>query len=99
MVLADTGEEVVAVCSCGYGANLELASYKRSEDSGSSAASEAALDLEEVHTPDSRTVEEVSSFMDMEPSRFIKTLVYDSKKGPVVYLVRGDHELKRESHS
>ncbi len=94
MVLADTGEEVIAFCECGYGANMELAGYKReniSENEGGPG------NLKEVHTPNVRTVEEVSGFMDKKPRDFIKTLIYDSDNGPVVCLVRGDHQINENA--
>ncbi|MFH1415562.1 MAG: proline--tRNA ligase [Elusimicrobiota bacterium] len=92
MVIADTGEEEIAVCTCGYGANSELAAYQRQDDKIDIPDS-GQLELNEVHTPDVRTVEEVSGFLSEKPGKFIKTLVYNTERGPVVALVRGDHEL------
>ena len=40
-----------------------------------------------------KTVEEVSGFLKTTPSRLIKTLIYNSDKGVVAVLVRGDYEL------
>jgi prolyl-tRNA synthetase len=60
--------------------------------------------VQEVHTPNQRTIDEVCAFLKTKPSQMIKTLVYtgiqraDDKKTkevppPVVVLVRGDHEV------
>jgi prolyl-tRNA synthetase len=49
--------------------------------------------LEEVHTPEKRTVQEVSNFLKIPPSYFIKSIVVVTDKGPLLALVRGDQEL------
>jgi len=94
MVIADTGEEEIAVCSCGYGSNTELADYKRSPVKKEEVKESA---LEEVHTPDARTVDEVAEFLSEPARKFIKTLIYKSSSGLLAALVRGDHELN-ENH-
>ena len=40
-----------------------------------------------------KTVEEVSGFLKTAPERLIKTLIYNSDKGIIAALVRGDHEM------
>ncbi|HDK35448.1 MAG TPA: proline--tRNA ligase, partial [Bacteroidetes bacterium] len=49
--------------------------------------------LEEVSTPNVRTIEEVSEFLNVPASRFIKSLVYIVDDEPILILIRGDHEL------
>jgi prolyl-tRNA synthetase len=90
MVIADTGEEEIAVCRCGYGSNSALAEYKLEDGD---ARFEDMLPLEEVRTPDARTVGEVAAFLKESPEKFIKTLIYKTGKGPIAALVRGDREL------
>ena len=92
MVLASTGEEEVAVCSCGYGASSSMAGFKGPEGEPG-FPEEEEKPLQEVHTPGVTTVQEVSGFLSEKPRKFIKTLIFDSDKGPVAALVRGDHEL------
>ena len=92
MVLADTGEDVIVTCSaCDYAANTEKAEILPPEQGG--AADTAWLPVERVATPEMRTIDEVSGFLRIDPARLIKTLVYDTDDGPVVALVRGDHEV------
>ena len=92
MVLADTGEEEIFYCeSCGYAASRESAGigkYKVSQLAG-----EPVCPLKEVSTPGKKTIEEVAEFLKVKPEQMIKTLVYETEKGPVIGLVRGDHEL------
>jgi prolyl-tRNA synthetase len=52
-----------------------------------------AWQLEEVHTPEKRTIHEVSSFLKLSPEYFIKSVLVISDAGPVLALVRGDQEV------
>jgi prolyl-tRNA synthetase len=88
MAPSTAGEDEVAICdSCGYAANVELAVSVpvRSEIKD--------WEFEEVHTPEKRTVEEVSRFLKSGPEYFIKSILLMSDKSPVLALVRGDQEL------
>jgi prolyl-tRNA synthetase len=82
------GEDQVVICSsCGYAANIELAVSHPQKGKMING------DFEEVHTPEKRTVEEVSRFLRLGPECFIKSILLMTDKGPVLALVRGDHEL------
>ncbi|MEO8347426.1 MAG: proline--tRNA ligase [Acidobacteriota bacterium] len=88
MVLADTGEDAVARCAaCGYGANVEKAETGRRPAPWDG---EAAGALEDVETPGRGGIDEVVEFLGITASRMVKCLVYDTDKGYVVALVRGD---------
>ncbi len=89
MVLADTGEEEIAWCNCGYGANSEKAECLP-EDKKSD---EKALDMEEILTPNVGTIEDVSKFLNSSAQKFIKTIIYVADGEPVAALVRGDYEI------
>lgn len=92
MVLADTGEDVIVTCSeCDYAANTEKAEILKPAIADSPTGE--LKPLERVETPNMRTIEEVTGFLKTEPQKLIKTLVFDSSDGPVVALVRGDHEI------
>ena len=100
MALADSGESVVISCpneDCGYAATAESAEgVIRREKSV-----EEEKTLEKAHTPGMRTVEEVSAYLGVEPSRLIKTLVYTVDGENVSVLVSGDREIsesKLKSH-
>jgi prolyl-tRNA synthetase len=91
-VLADSGEDAIVSCEkCGYAANVEKAELPPSV---LQYATRNTQHVEKVHTPDQRTIEEVSTFLGESPERFIKTLLYVTDTGSVVAaLIRGDHEL------
>ncbi|MGH7808273.1 MAG: proline--tRNA ligase [Thermodesulfobacteriota bacterium] len=93
MVLAPTGEDVIMSCNkCDYAANLELAEIgegsKQDIENGKEEKS-----IEEVHTPGLKTVEQVASFLNVNPSDLIKTMIVEADGVPVAALVRGNHEL------
>lgn len=94
-VLADSGEDDIAFSSeSDFAANVELAEAIAPETDKTSA-----LSLEEVSTPDKKSIEEVSSFLDISPKQTVKTLIVygESEEGqnpPLIALVlRGDHQL------
>jgi len=90
MVTADTGEDGIALCETGdYAANLEKAESliepRASEDE--------QKPVEKVETPGRHSVEEVADFLNLTPDRVAKTLIYETDRGPVAAMVRGDREL------
>ncbi|MFZ5642399.1 MAG: proline--tRNA ligase [Bacillota bacterium] len=92
MVLADSGEALVVYCpkdDCGYAANVERA-VSPPDISG---PKESPKPLETVETPGMRTVDEVTGFLQISPDKLIKTLIYNTEKGPVAALVRGDRDV------
>jgi prolyl-tRNA synthetase len=91
MVPAKIGEAEIASCgNCEYKANRELTESAIAEPV---QAPTNAPTMEEVHTPNLKTVEEVAEFLGLQPSQMIKTMlfVYDGK--PYVVLLRGDHTV------
>ncbi len=93
MVLAETGEDVIAVCNaCDYAANLEKAAVAL-PDERPAPCDEDCAPLEEVATPGMHTVAEVARFLEMPESRILKTLLFDADGAPVAVLLRGDREL------
>ncbi|MGQ9812483.1 MAG: proline--tRNA ligase [Dissulfurimicrobium sp.] len=93
MVLAETGEDLIACCTiCNYAANVELAPAlgEAVSDCASVSTNEKGM-MKRVHTPGKRSVDEVTGFLGIQPSMIVKTMVFVSEKGPVVALVRGDH--------
>lgn len=86
------GEDDIALCgNCGYAANTELA--KSVSNPQPSFPGKQPDDLEDVPTPEKRTVAEVSDFLGLSPSFFIKSLLMIGKEGPFFALLRGDQEL------
>jgi len=94
MVIAETGEEIIVSCRCGYAANLEKAECLPPARTGGKAIKRSVLKkLEEVETKNMKTVEEVGKFLKEKPDKFIKTLVYNTDGECVIVMIRGDHEV------
>ena len=97
MVLAETGEETIVSCThCSYAANIEKAEFKRQESMDRFHDKGSLKTLQRVLTPDQRTVEEVTQFLHVSPQDLIKTLIFETDKGCVAALVRGDHEISEK---
>ena len=98
MAPSAAGEDQVVFCgACGYAANVELAVAGSDGSAGAAAhahGGEEVGPLVEVHTPDARTIDQVTAFLGIPASELIKCLVVASEdRGTVMVLVRGDHEL------
>jgi len=94
MAPSPAGEDKVALCAkCGYSANTELAL----SNPGQTEAK--AWVKEEIHTPEKRTVQEVSNFLKLTPEYFIKSILVISDNGPVLAIIRGDQELHEKKLS
>ena len=90
MVLSDVGEDTIAYSTeSNYAANIEMApvinSYEKVE--------EPVKELEKVETKDQKTIEEVSSFLNVHADKCIKSLLFKVDERFVLVLVRGDHEV------
>jgi prolyl-tRNA synthetase len=91
MVLADTGEDLLASCTaCDYAANLEKAEVAMAPGAADPPVGGAP---ELIATPKVRTVEEVAAFLKVMPADIVKTLIYETENGSVAVLIRGDHEV------
>ncbi|HDQ04899.1 MAG TPA: proline--tRNA ligase [Deltaproteobacteria bacterium] len=92
MVMAETGEDAMVFCEkCSYAANLEKAEVVSPGKKEITAKS--MLPMEEVHTPNMRTIEEVSAFLNVKPENIVKTLIFNADGKPCAVLIRGDHEV------
>jgi len=95
MVLADSGEDTIAVCSkCEYGANIEAAS--RSRRSHIPEAPQA--EFNKFQTPDIKTIDELAEFFKIDAYYTIKCVakrvVYEDTSEIVLFFVRGCDNLQ-----
>jgi prolyl-tRNA synthetase len=104
MVLVDTagGEETILSCEkCDYAANVEKATSLVMAVMADEPSKEAKKEKALVHTPDMKTVEEVTSFLKVGAEKLVKTLLYQSDGETVAALIRGDrdiNEIKLKNH-
>jgi len=87
----DAGENDVFYCDkCGYAANSNHAVSelkKATTDGGFNG-------VEKVHTPNTRTIEELSAFLGVEKSVILKSVAYLADSKPVIALIRGDKNIE-----
>ena len=93
-VLASSGEDTIVVCdSCDYGANIEAATRKPI-----TKEKLETIAIEKIETPNCKTIEEVSSFLNADAyysmKAVIKNAIYENKTKIVVFFVRGVDELE-----
>lgn len=91
MVKADIGEDEILVCDCGFGANVEKAECIEVPIDTSNIV---RLKREMIHTPDVKTIDELTQFLNTTSENFVKAVVYSSDKGIIVALCRGDREIE-----
>ena len=91
MAISEVGESNIVYCNCGYAADEEKAesmpeAYNDEEN---------FKEVEKVHTPKQKTIEEISNFLNVSPKKIVKSLVYRDYANDkfVVVLVRGDREV------
>jgi prolyl-tRNA synthetase len=96
-VLADSGEDAIAFSDkSNYAANVEQASIKLKTE-----PKEATQELTTIDTPNIKTIEEVSNFLQIKAKKIIKTIIVEGEDSLVAIALRGDRELneiKAEKH-
>lgn len=90
MVLSDVGEDTIAYSDTSdYAANIEMApvitEYNKSN--------EEQKELQKIETQNKKTIEEVSSFLNVSHEQCIKSLLFKADEKYILVLVRGDHEV------
>ena len=94
MVLADSGEDTIVVCSgCDYAANVEA-----SKREASKALTDKTEEFTKVHTPNMTSIDEVSSFLNTTQKHTLKAVakraIYTDGDEIVIFFLRGSDELQ-----
>ncbi len=93
-VPCESGEDVIVYTEDGsYAANIEKAAV---DPLPKQSAKGSISKPEDIHTPNVGSIEAVCAFLKTRPRDMIKTLIYNTDKGPIAALVRGDHDLNPE---
>jgi len=84
------GEDTVVYSTeSDYAANLEMAKSLYTPN----PSNEAKKEIEKVSTPNVKSIEEVSAFLNVDASQIIKSVLFIADEEPVLVLVRGDDEV------
>ena len=90
MVKSDAGEDTVAHCeSCGYSANVEVATSKVEGKKRAKKSEE----IKEIHTPNVKSIDELCDFLKIDDSQCAKSRVYIHDGNPVLILMYGNDEV------
>ncbi len=90
MLLTEIGEDTIAICNeCGFRANMEVADLTVINEAGEIS------DLEKVHTPETKTIEDLSKLLKIDEKKLMKAVVYQRNKDDsyIIIFVRGDIEV------
>ncbi len=72
MYLTGVGEDTIVRCAeCGYSANAQVAQFRRSD-----AVAGAALPMEKVATPATKTIDDLAKLLDVEPRQTAKAVFF-----------------------
>jgi len=89
MLIAETGEDEIIYCSnCDYAANIEKAQSVKPK-----LEIEAPLPIEEISTPNIKTIEEVANFVGVPTSHTLKAVFYSTETELAFVVIRGDLEV------
>jgi prolyl-tRNA synthetase len=89
MLIAETGEDGIVHCvNCDYAANLEKAQSEKPK-----FEMKTALPVEEISTPNIKTIEEVANFVGVAPHQTLKAVFYSADGELVFVVIRGDIEV------
>ena len=104
MYLSPIGEDTIITCKeCGYTENRQVAKFKKEYFTGD------LKPLEKIATPESKTIEELASFLNIDPRMTAKAVFFvgsfvDDKTGEeldklVTAIIRGDYEVEENKLS
>lgn len=90
MALNDCGEDTLLLCpTCGYAANAERATFARPQ-----ATRPPEGDVQEIATPNCKTIADVAAFVGVPTHQTLKAVFYTTDAGEFVFVViRGDLEV------
>lgn len=104
MYLSPIGEDTIITCpNCGYTANRQIASFKKTY------YKEDEKQIEKIHTPNVRTIEELCDFLKIKPEQTAKAVFMvgtfindkngDEESKLIVAIIRGDLDVEESKLS
>jgi prolyl-tRNA synthetase len=89
LAITEAGEDDAMMCeTCDYAANREKAEFVRAE-----LPREPEAALEEVYTPDCKSISDLAAFLHIPEAKTIKSVCYVAGGRMVIAAVRGDLEI------
>jgi len=90
MVKSNAGEDTVAHCnSCGYSANIEVATSKVE----AKKRAEKSEEIKEIHTPNVKSINELCEYLKIDETQCAKSRVYIHDGKPILILMLGNDDV------
>ncbi len=88
--VTEIGEDTLVLCdSCDYSSNLEVGTNGNKVEN----SDEEEKDIEYVFTPEAGKIEDVTNYLKLHISSFIKTMIYEADGKFYACMVAGDREI------
>lgn len=88
--ITDVGEDILVLCdSCDYASNIEVSKCIINSD----VEDEEERNYSEVYTPNSGTIDEVTNYLKLPISKFVKTMIYKIDNNLYACMVPADREI------
>ena len=92
MLVTDAGEDKLVVCQneeCDFRANMEIAECVFENEP------QQAADLTKVHTPNTKTIDDICKLLNVTPDKTAKAVIFLKKESlePVIVFIRGDLDV------
>ena len=91
--VTDIGEDTIVLCDkCDFASNIEVCSSMIME----TESKEKNLEKDLIYTPDAKTIEEVSNYLNETKNKFVKTLIYNIDGKLYAVLIKGDSTVNED---
>ena len=88
--ITDTGEDILVLCdSCDYASNIEVSNCVPN----TKMEEEAEKEYSEIYTPNAGSIEDVTNFLGLPVSKFVKTMIYRVDDKFYACMVEADREI------
>ena len=88
--ITDTGEDILVLCdSCDYASNIEVSNCVPN----TKMEEEAEKEYSEIYTPNAGSIEDVTNFLGLPVSKFVKTMIYRADDKFYACMVEADREI------
>ena len=88
ILMAESGEDEILTCTCGYAANAEKAVFDKGIVGGGDP-----LPMEEIATPGTATIEEVSAYLKINENKTFKAVFFVADGQFIFVVIRGDLDV------
>lgn len=91
--VTDIGEDTIVLCDkCDFASNIEVCSSMIME----SESKEKNLEKDLIYTPNAKTIDELSNYLNETKNKFVKTLIYNIDGKLYAVLIKGDSTVNED---